>query len=276
MAHLKVFKQRLLQQFQDESDAKLRAATSVASETPAQESGRVTAKHSPASSSQPQLEPTTSGRALSTGVPPDLPASDRARASCLKARDREPPDGDDGLPTSPRSRQRPGAGQPGPRPGSGAMAGGRGTPALRTGSVGKAAKRGPGREGTPPATSLAQAPLTAEAHRAPAVEAAPASATGPSPLGVRAVGTRPVPLPVDLQPTPTAQPQALRPLSLAGVGSLAECWAALRDANPGTDLEPTPHLVFLDAEEDWLVLDDSVPWDLVTETAQKLMLVSSL
>lgn len=41
------------------------------------ESGRVTAKHSPASSSQPQLEPTTSGRALSTGVPPDLPASDR-------------------------------------------------------------------------------------------------------------------------------------------------------------------------------------------------------
>uniref|UniRef100_A0A1D2A6H0 Auxin-responsive protein n=1 Tax=Auxenochlorella protothecoides TaxID=3075 RepID=A0A1D2A6H0_AUXPR len=234
----------------------------------------------------------------------------RARASCLKARDREPPDGDDGLPTSPRSRQRPGAGQPGPRPGSGAMAGGRGTPALRTGSVGKAVKRGPGREGTPPAaaaagapaqprhakrgvgdrldalsagsslspaaTSLAQAPSTAEAHRAPAMEAAPASATGPSPLGVRAVGTRPVPLPVDLQPTPTAQPQALRPLSLAGVGSLAECWAALRDANPGTDLEPTPHLVFLDAEEDWLVLDDNVPWDLVTETAQKLMLVSTL
>lgn len=35
MAHLKVFKQRLLQQFQDEKDSKLTGATSVASETPA-------------------------------------------------------------------------------------------------------------------------------------------------------------------------------------------------------------------------------------------------
>lgn len=35
MAHLKIFKQRLLQQFHEESDSKFRTATSVASETPA-------------------------------------------------------------------------------------------------------------------------------------------------------------------------------------------------------------------------------------------------
>lgn len=85
MAHLKVFKQRLLQQFQDEKDSKLTGATSVASETPAHgKTARPGCSSDWASGHRRWLSLADHSRSLATGTPGPVAHPSPASSSQLR------------------------------------------------------------------------------------------------------------------------------------------------------------------------------------------------
>lgn len=345
MAHLKVFKQRLLQQFQDERDSKFTGATSVASETPAQGTRHPMlcfwdrslirsmalilnccptetpgARPSPASSSQ--LRPTTSGKSPvpgSTGLLDSnrYPIVTRGtpqmeyRALCLFDFCRNSKISSHlnhhrpvllrkrlktqiaeaaaaavyGPATSPRESQYQPAGNP-PRSSKSVLEERQverqqSTSKLTLQRTGSKKGKGAGgiSKGAVPERLLAEAPSAGSNFSLPTSprsgsrkKARPSAPAKPALL--RTAGSTTA-VPIDWQPELEGPATRLVAVPLTTVRSLGQFCDALQSENPTVfaDRPPLTELAFLDTDGDWLILDADVPWQLVTATAKRVVVL---